>query len=483
MVPVKGMNLILQGYDIFASDPLRTKDITDKGIQTTRIFKHDYEDIVKTTDGRTLPKRFTVTDEYNSCESSFSSKSLMTSSEMTKSIKKSVSVNGKVSIPISGVKLDIGAGAGAGSYSMSAENAMRKDMTVSSNARCKTKVLRMNDYTSYPDLSDDLTSWLDVKFDGTPSTYVTLFAKFGTHIPRELTIGAEFGATTMVSESQQSKLTEGGKNLETTLNVGIPFIFNVKTTTASEESRSAKNAMDAAGVVATTWSIGGSTVSNSEAFYEGATETPAPLVYKELESLCEVLDTKDINNFDMETCFKAIIPYCESVMKGTGYKCDVMLDKPNESFECVFDSHCSEPNELCAAGKCGVFGIEVVGISDTNKFVVNFNFDLNEYLAVSGFTKVKYSDGDFWAQDLKFCYKGEEFLWGQYWDYSDLVNGQKKMGVKYDKDWNKIGGGGTGPNGITVINDSVVNKLLLEPEKYYFLVPRNQSCVGLGYKY
>jgi len=477
MVPVKGMNLILQGYDIFASDPLRTKDITDKGIQTTRIFKHDYEDIVKTTDGRTLPKRFTVTDEYNSCESSFSSKSLMTSSEMTKSIKKSVSVNGKVSIPISGVKLDIGAGAGAGSYSMSAENAMRKDMTVSSNARCKTKVLRMNDYTSYPDLSDDLTSWLDVKFDGTPSTYVTLFAKFGTHIPRELTIGAEFGATTMVSESQQSKLTEGGKNLETTLNVGIPFIFNVKTTTASEESRSAKNAMDAAGVVATTWSIGGSTVSNSEAFYEGATETPAPLVYKELESLCEVLDTKDINNFDRETCFKAIIPYCDRVMTGTGYNCNVMIGEPNENFDCVFDSHCSEPKDVCAAGSCGVFGIEVVsppkGVYNMY-WQVYFKIDLNEIAAVSGMKATGF-------QQMKFCYKGEEFLWGYYYDYP--TKGYMIMRDEYDKNWNRIGEGSTGPGGSIVLRDYVVNKVMLEPKKYYFVVPRAQSCVGLGYKY
>jgi len=48
---------------------------------------------------------------------------------------------------------------------------------------------------------------------------------------------------------------------------------------------------------------------------------------------------------------------------------------------------------------------------------------------------------------------------------------------------NCIGDGGTGPGGSLVDNDYAMNKVKLEPEKYHFVVPRAQSCVGLGYKY
>merc|ERR1719491_93038 len=425
----------------------------------------------------TLPKRFIVVNDYNVCESSFSSESLTTSSQMTESIKKSVGVKGEVSIPISSITLDFGAGVGAGSYSMSAANAMKRDMTVSSTAQCETKIFRMIDYSSYPDLDNGLTSWLNKHFvSGSPDDYFALFKEFGTHIARQLTIGAEFGATTVVTELQKSMITQSGENLETTLSVGIPFIFSVDKKNVSEESRKAKESMDEAGVIATTWSIGGSTVSNADAFYLGATTNPTPLKYEELESLCEVLETKDINNFDMDNCFKAFIPYCERVMAGTGYNCKVMLGEPNEGFECVFDEHCSEPGAVCAGGICLPVGFEVVPsnrrisyYADPNKTKALFKYE-------KGMIESKLLLYPKRNNHLKFCYRGEAVLRGcfVYKPEFDSIY----MTYQFDEKWDET----IWTNSDDLDSTHVINKVALEPRKYFFVVRRGQSCVGKGYK-
>jgi len=474
IVPVEGMDLILQGYDIFLSDPLRTKAKSDQGIKDTPVFKHDYEDSSETPEGFTLPKRFVVVNEYPSCESSFSSESITTSSEMTKSIKKSVGVKVTAKIPTNAGPLDVGAGVGAGSYSTSAKNAMSRDMVVSSTARCETRVLRMNDYSSYPDLSNDLTSWLKNHFGtGTPSSYEALFENYGTHIARQLTIGAEFGATTVVSESQKSTLEKEGKNLETTLSVGIPLLFSVDTTTASTESIEARNSLATASIRAERWSIGGKTVSDDKSFYEGASTKPAPLKYENLESLCEVLETKDINNFDKRSCYSAMVPHCNSVMEGTKYNCNVMLGKKNERFDCVFNEHCPQP-KMCVAGLCSrVLGIEVAAPNQI------FNFEERMFRAVFQYenemgTAASLNVERYVHTRLKFCYKGEEFLHGWYRTEGDTI----VLSLQRDKNWDLLP---TEPS--LGVSFSIINKVRLEPEKYYFVVQKDQSCVGLGYKY
>jgi len=346
--PVEGIDLILQGYDIFLSDPLRSKSINDEGIQATNIFKHSYKNPTYSKERR-VPDRYTVLNEYPRCLSTFSSSSIKSSSEITTEISKSVSVGGEASVPVHGVMLNVGAGVGAGSYSKTVHKATENEMTVSSKAECQIRVLRMTDHRSYPDLSPDLTSWLDNVFNG--ENYDELFKMFGTHVPRVLTIGALFGATTTVTESQKEELSTSSKTVETTLNAGIPFIFNAKSDTATDEQRAAHTALMTAGVKSTTWSIGGDTVSTNEAFYDGAQTNPAHLVFKDLESLCKILQTKTIEKFKREECFAAYIPHCKGVMKGTAYNCDVMIGKQNEEFDCVFDSHCEE-NESCHEGHC-----------------------------------------------------------------------------------------------------------------------------------
>jgi len=345
---VEGMALIRQGYDIFLSDPLRSKSITDAGIQTTKIFNFDFLN-GSHDHGNDFPKGFTASDDYPSCVSGFESTSITSSSEMSSMISDSASVSSSVSIPTNAGALDLGAGVGSGSYSSSTSAALNKEMTVTSKAECKIRVLRMIEYGPYPDLSTELINWFESDFNG--SNYLQLFQIFGTHVAHELTIGAVFGATTTVTEAQQSSFTSESESLEATLSVGIPFLFNVDTTTASEESRAANHKLTTSGVESTIWSVGGQTVASNEAFYAGAQTNPAPLIYKEMESLCEIIQTKNINNFNNDDCYESYIPYCKHVMEGTEFNCDVMIGQGNNNFDCVFDSHCSGRN-ICTAGTC-----------------------------------------------------------------------------------------------------------------------------------
>jgi len=349
LTTVEGMALIRQGYDIFLSDPLRSKSITDDGVQTSKIFQFDYLN-GSHEGGNDFPKGFTASDDYPLCVSSFKSTSITSSSEMSSMISKSASVSASASIPVNAGNLDLSAGVGSGSYSSSTSAALNKEMTVTTKAECKIRVLRLTEYGPYPDLSTELINWLEQRFDG--SNYIKLFQKFGTHVPHELTIGAAFGATTTVTESQQSEFTSESESLETTLSVGIPLLFKVDTTTGSVESKAASKRLKASGVESTTWSIGGEAVGSNEAFYEGAQTNPAPLIYKEMESLCKILQTKDIENFDENECYSSYIPYCKIVMHGTDFNCDVMIAQKNKKeFDCVFDSHCSE-RRVCRAGTC-----------------------------------------------------------------------------------------------------------------------------------
>jgi len=349
LTTVEGMALIRQGYDIFLSDPLRSKSVTDDGIQTSKIFQFDYLN-GSHEGGNDFPKGFTASDDYPLCVSSLKSTSITSSSEMSSVISKSASVSASASIPISAGALDLSAGVGSGSYSSSTSAALNKEMTVTSKAECKIRVLRLTEYGPYPDLSTELINWLEQRFDG--SNYIKLFQKFGTHVPHELTIGAAFGAITTVTESQQSEFTSASESLETTLSIGIPLLYKVGTTTGSVESKAASKRLTASGIKSTTWSIGGETAGSNEAFYEGAQTNPAPLIYKEMESLCKILQTKDIENFDETECYSSYIPYCQIVMHGTGFNCDVMIAQKNKKeFDCVFDSHCSE-RRVCRAGTC-----------------------------------------------------------------------------------------------------------------------------------
>jgi len=354
----EGMTLIRQGYDIFLSDPLRSKSITDDGIQTSKIFQFDYLNGVH-EDGNDVPKGFTVANDYPSCVSSFETTSITSSSKMLSMISERASVTASVRIPVSAGNLDLGAGVGSGSYSSSTSAALNKEMTVTSKAECTVRVLRMTDYGPYPDLSTELTNWLEQRFDG--SNYIQLFQRLGTHVPHQLTIGAAFGATTTVTEDQQSSLTSESESLEMTLSAGIPLLFQVDTSTASEGSKAASQRLTTSGVVSTTWSVGGEAVSSNEAFYEGAQTNPAPLIYEDMESLCEILQTKDIENFDENECYSSYIPYCKHVMQGTDFNCDVMIGQNNTKFDCVFDSHCPE-RKTCTAGTCAVCDVAIESV-------------------------------------------------------------------------------------------------------------------------
>jgi len=484
IVPVEGMDLVLQGYDIFLSDPLRTKGITDEGIQDTLVFKHDYENSRKHADGVTWPKRYAVSDDYPVCESKYHSKSIKSTNELKVQMEMSVSIEAQGTVEADGVPIDIAGSVGAGCYAKSTSNAMKRDMTVSSTARCETKVLVMNDYSSYPDLSDGLTTWLARFFNTEHNMYVKLFEIYGTHIVRRLTIGAVFGATSVVTESQISSLKEAGANYESTISAGVPVLgCSAKVSNSLKGSIESKNSLEKAGITATIWSIGGNPASTTDDFRAGALHNPAPLKYEDLVSLCEVIDTKNIQNFDKESCFKAYIPYCKDVMKYTEYNCDAMQKGVNLSFDCIFDEHCNlkmdegEKSNMCIKGQCRhVKGFKVSGPTDYDHTHVS-SFKYEGDMARSTTMNL----GRNTVRQLKFCHMGEEYLWGNYYVSNDYNHKFVIMDYEMDKNWNAVGHGGDGQGGGTENKDYIVNNVSAEPEKYFLVVTRDQSCDGLGF--
>jgi len=174
-----------------------------------------------------LPRGVDVTKDYPVCESAFTSTSITSSRSFAcLDISASISMEASGSLKLKGIPINLEGGMGLGGYAAMQFNREVGQSNTSVKSQCVVKTFRRS--YEFLDLSDELKKHLEEDFIESETGYEQLFGKFGTHVPREVVVGAAYGASTSINEKQESLVTAAGMSLNMLPVLGFLFSSTIR---------------------------------------------------------------------------------------------------------------------------------------------------------------------------------------------------------------------------------------------------------------
>ncbi|KAH3885872.1 hypothetical protein DPMN_009870 [Dreissena polymorpha] len=270
----------LLGYNILKGFPLATGH--DPGF-TYPIFCHDYSSGGMTADCRySVPRGLVIIPDV-SCVTSFSSTTIQTKYEFSKSLS--------VSAGVSGGGWGVSFSASAGYKQSSSEMSSGESVFIISSAKCNYYFSKLITEGA-PDFDPVFVKWVHRlnATDWNPELYNEFFETYGTHFPTEVTFGARFIYEHKMSSTKYESETKRGVNVAIQASYSGLFSAGGGFGMDSEQRQSASAFSQS--VETKTITVGAAPPSNGDAmtWASEVKTSPVPTSYK-LSSI-ELLFTK-----------------------------------------------------------------------------------------------------------------------------------------------------------------------------------------------
>lgn len=258
----------LLGYNILKGYPLAFGH--DPGF-TFPIFQADYSSQQQTADCRYSVPDGVVAIPDVSCVTSFSSKTIQTSYELSNALSVSANVHGGGF----GVQFSASAGYKESSSVISSGSSI----FIISTAQCRYYFVKLVEYKP-PQFSPLFKQWIH-KLDQTdnPDVYYEFIEYFGTHYPTEVTFGAKYTYEYKMSSSDYRTQTDKGVNVA--VSASYSGMFSVGGGFNMDSSQQKKASEFAANVTTRTITIGAPPPANGDAmtWASSVKDSPVPVKY------------------------------------------------------------------------------------------------------------------------------------------------------------------------------------------------------------